>query len=120
MKTSLNTAKLGNDRVTLDDLVMLAAKHGFDGVDLGLGGVIGKFGENGAAAAKGVVRGKWSSARNVWSGVRMAQGRGHIPKRLGNSEDAHGLRAGAWRDPLYNMDATVGEWRRCRVAHADG
>lgn len=52
MKVSLNSARIGKDKVTFEEMVGLAAKHGYDGIDFGMGSVIAKFGPEGASAAR--------------------------------------------------------------------
>ena len=50
MKTSLNGASLGAGKLSFAEFVRLAARHGFDGVDFGIGGAQKMAGENGGSA----------------------------------------------------------------------
>jgi sugar phosphate isomerase/epimerase len=49
MKTSLNPARLGAGRLTFTEFVDLAARHGFDGIDFGLGAAVRAADEMGGA-----------------------------------------------------------------------
>lgn len=53
MKTSLNGARLGADKLSFAEFVGLAARHGFDGVDFGIGAAM-KLGEERGGGAEAV------------------------------------------------------------------
>lgn len=115
MKTSLNGARLGAEKLSLAEFVELAARHGFDGVDFGIGAAQKLGADGGAGAARAFFAEKkvapavfgmdveWRKDEDTFnSGLAALGDKAAFAQALGSD------RCTTWMPPSVNSD--VSEW----------
>jgi len=122
MKISLNSARLGSDKLSFAEFVGLAAKYGFDAVDFGTGGASQLVADRGGAAGaqdflaeKGVALGAWGLDVE-WrrDDDTFRKGMESLAEQAALMQSLHAPRCVTWMPP--SSDAPSGEWRERTVS----
>ncbi len=117
MKISLNSARLGSDKLSFAEFVGLAAKYGFDAVDFGTGAASQLIAEQGGAsgaqdflAEKGVALGAWGLDVE-WrkDDDAFTSGMASLAPKAALMQSLHAPRCVTWMPP--SSDASSDEWR---------
>lgn len=118
MKTSLNPARLGSNELSFTEFIDLAARHGFDGIDFGIGAAMKAAGELGGPTAlndyfkdRGVAPAAWGLDVE-WrkDELTFEQGMASLEEKVAFADLIGAYRCVTWMPPSTSLESV--DWLR--------